>query len=114
MSRHVRTMFVSCRFQLLNPRTLRSQHLNKLVAIDGIVTKVGLVHPKLEKLVQYCEATGSMEVCPLASIIAAAPSACALTHFPPISSVAEAKKLSRRDILGSKSHFQHHRAKGRE
>jgi DNA replication licensing factor MCM3 len=36
--------------------------LNKLVAIDGIVTKVGLVHPKLERLVQYCEATGSMEV----------------------------------------------------
>jgi DNA replicative helicase MCM subunit Mcm2 (Cdc46/Mcm family) len=36
--------------------------LNQLVAIDGIVTKVGLVRPKLEKIVQYCEATGSMEV----------------------------------------------------
>jgi DNA replicative helicase MCM subunit Mcm2 (Cdc46/Mcm family) len=48
--------------QLLNPRTLRSHHLNQLVAIDGIVTKVGLVRPKLEKIVQYCEATGSMEV----------------------------------------------------
>jgi DNA replicative helicase MCM subunit Mcm2 (Cdc46/Mcm family) len=50
------------RTQLLNPRTLRSHHLNKLVAIDGIVTKVGLVQPKLEKIVQYCEATGSLEV----------------------------------------------------
>lgn len=46
---------------LLNPRTLRSHHLNQLVSIDGIVTKVGLVRPKLEKIVQYCEATGSME-----------------------------------------------------
>ena len=49
--------------QLLNPRTLRSHHLNQLVAIDGIVTKVGLIRPKLEKVVQYCEATGSLEVC---------------------------------------------------
>jgi hypothetical protein len=32
---------------------MRGHHLNKLVAIDdGIVTKVGLVWPKLEKIVQ--------------------------------------------------------------
>jgi DNA replicative helicase MCM subunit Mcm2 (Cdc46/Mcm family) len=67
---------VSCPVQLLNPRTLRSHHLNKLVAIDGIVTKVGLVHPKLERLVQYCEATGSMEVRPHARPLPPAASVC--------------------------------------
>ncbi len=80
--------------QLLNPRTLRSQHLNKLVAIDGIVTKVGLVHPKLERLVQYCEATGSMEVNSFSAAVAAAPPACSSNPAPTRSIRCRSQKIT--------------------
>ncbi|CEH16256.1 mcm-domain-containing protein [Ceraceosorus bombacis] len=42
----------------VNPRTLRSQHLGKLMSLEGIVTKCSLVRPKVLKSVHYCEATG--------------------------------------------------------
>ncbi|SCV01979.1 LANO_0F14510g1_1 [Lachancea nothofagi CBS 11611] len=42
----------------LSPRTLNSHHLNKLLSIEGIVTKVSLVRPKLLRSVHYAEKTG--------------------------------------------------------
>ncbi|SCU88131.1 LAMI_0D08900g1_1 [Lachancea mirantina] len=42
----------------LSPRTLRSHHVNKLLSIEGIVTKVSLVRPKLIRSVHYAEKTG--------------------------------------------------------
>ena len=100
--------------QLLNPRTLRSHHLNQLVSIDGIVTKVGLVRPKLEKIVQYCEATGSMEVCSCSSAPASAPSSsCSILNilFPSLR-VSETEKLLRLHIFGSKCYFKRNCPKG--
>ncbi|KAL9083329.1 MAG: hypothetical protein Q9159_005836 [Coniocarpon cinnabarinum] len=38
-----------------NPRTLRSQHLNHMVSLEGIVTKCSLVRPKVIKSVHYNE-----------------------------------------------------------
>ena len=38
-----------------NPRTLRSQHLNHMVSLEGIVTKCSLVRPKVVKSVHYNE-----------------------------------------------------------
>ncbi|TGZ85068.1 MCM-domain-containing protein [Ascodesmis nigricans] len=40
----------------VNPRTLGSKHLNHLVSLEGIVTKVSLVRPKVVKSVHYNEA----------------------------------------------------------
>lgn len=42
----------------LSPRTLNSHHLNKLISVEGIVTKVSLVRPKLLRSVHYAEKTG--------------------------------------------------------
>lgn len=42
----------------LSPRTLNSHYLNKLLSIEGIVTKVSLVRPKLLRSVHYAEKTG--------------------------------------------------------
>ena len=43
-------------------RTLTSSHINNLVCIEGIVTKVSLVRPKVTTSVHYCPATSkSME-----------------------------------------------------
>ncbi|CAG8593844.1 5274_t:CDS:10 [Acaulospora colombiana] len=42
----------------LNPGTLRSFHLGKLVSIEGIVSRCSLVRLKLAKSVHYCEKTG--------------------------------------------------------
>ncbi|KAF2817434.1 MCM-domain-containing protein [Mytilinidion resinicola] len=39
-----------------NPRTLGSQHLNRMVSLEGIVTKCSLVRPKVIKSVHYNEA----------------------------------------------------------
>ena len=41
----------------LSPRTLNSQFLNRLVSIEGIVTKTSLVRPKLIRSVHYAEKT---------------------------------------------------------
>ncbi|KAK0627712.1 MCM2/3/5 family-domain-containing protein [Immersiella caudata] len=41
-----------------NPRTLSSQMLNKMVSIEGIVTRCSLIRPKVVKSVHYTEATG--------------------------------------------------------
>jgi DNA replication licensing factor MCM3 len=36
-----------------NPRSLSSSHLNKMVALEGIVTKCSLVRPKIIRSVHY-------------------------------------------------------------
>src|ERR1700737_3125049 len=41
----------------VNPRTLRAQHLGKMISLDGIVTRCSLVRPKMVKSVHYCEDT---------------------------------------------------------
>ncbi|CCH59061.1 hypothetical protein TBLA_0B02190 [Henningerozyma blattae CBS 6284] len=41
----------------LSPRTLTSQHLNKLVSLQGIITRTSLVRPKLLRSVHYTEKT---------------------------------------------------------
>jgi DNA replication licensing factor MCM3 len=38
-----------------NPRTLSSQHLNRMVSLEGIVTKCSLVRPKIVKSVHWNE-----------------------------------------------------------
>lgn len=38
-----------------NPRTLSSSHLNRMVSLEGIVTKCSLVRPKVIKSVHYNE-----------------------------------------------------------
>ncbi|CAO1639035.1 unnamed protein product [Sympodiomycopsis kandeliae] len=43
----------------VSPRTLRSQHLGRMVALEGIVTKCSLVRPKIVKSVHYCENTSN-------------------------------------------------------
>ena len=42
----------------LSPGTLNAMYLNKLVSIEGIVTKTSLVRPKLMRSVHYAEKTG--------------------------------------------------------
>ena len=41
----------------VNPRTLRSVHLGKMMSLEGIVTRCSLVRPKILKSVHYCETT---------------------------------------------------------
>ncbi|KAG0309549.1 MCM DNA helicase complex subunit [Dissophora globulifera] len=41
----------------VNPRTLRAKHLGKLVCLEGIVTRCGLVRPKVIHSVHYCPTT---------------------------------------------------------
>ncbi|EMR08884.1 hypothetical protein PNEG_02668 [Pneumocystis murina B123] len=43
--------------QHISPRTIRAQHLGKLVCLEGIVTRCSLVRPKIVKSVHYCEKT---------------------------------------------------------
>ncbi|RIA81678.1 MCM2/3/5 family-domain-containing protein [Glomus cerebriforme] len=43
----------------VNPRTLKSIHLGKLICIEGIVSRCSLVRLKLAKSVHYCEKTGN-------------------------------------------------------
>jgi DNA replication licensing factor MCM3 len=43
--------------QHLTPRTLTSSHLNRLVCLEGIVTKCTSVNPKIVQSVHYCPAT---------------------------------------------------------
>lgn len=43
----------------VSPRGLNSTLLNKLVEVEGIVTKCSSIRPKLEKAVQFCRATSS-------------------------------------------------------
>ncbi|CCD25813.2 MCM DNA helicase complex subunit MCM3 NDAI_0G00370 [Naumovozyma dairenensis CBS 421] len=42
----------------LSPRTLNAQFLNKLISVEGIVTRTSLVRPKLIRSVHYAEQTG--------------------------------------------------------
>lgn len=39
-----------------NPRTLTSTHLNRLISLEGIVTRCSLVRPKIIRSVHYNEA----------------------------------------------------------
>lgn len=39
-----------------NPRTLSSQHLNRMVSVEGIVTRCSLIRPKVVRSVHYNEA----------------------------------------------------------
>lgn len=41
----------------VTPRTIDSSHLSKMVSIEGIVTRVSLVRPKVIRSVHYAEAT---------------------------------------------------------
>jgi DNA replication licensing factor MCM3 len=41
----------------VNPRTLRAQHLGKMISLDGIITRCSLVRPKMVKSIHYCEQT---------------------------------------------------------
>lgn len=38
-----------------NPRTLGSSHLNRLICLEGIVTRCSLVRPKIIRSVHYSE-----------------------------------------------------------
>jgi DNA replication licensing factor MCM3 len=44
---------------LVNPRTIKSSYLGKLVCIEGIVTRCSLVRPKIVRSIHYCEETGN-------------------------------------------------------
>ena len=41
----------------VNPRSLRSSHVNKMISIEGIVTRCSLVRPKMLRSVHYCPET---------------------------------------------------------
>ncbi|OBT51629.1 hypothetical protein VE04_08113 [Pseudogymnoascus sp. 24MN13] len=43
-----------------NPRTINSSHLNRMVSLEGIVTKCSLVRPKIVKSVHYNEKEDKM------------------------------------------------------
>lgn len=42
---------------LMTPRGLKSKMLEKYVGVQGIVTRIGRVYPKLIKTVHFCELT---------------------------------------------------------
>jgi DNA replicative helicase MCM subunit Mcm2 (Cdc46/Mcm family) len=46
--------------QQVSPRALLAHMLGRLVCVEGIVTKLSLVRPKLVKTVHHCEATGQV------------------------------------------------------
>ena len=41
----------------VSPRTLRASQLNKMISLEGIVTRCSLVRPKMMKSVHYCPTT---------------------------------------------------------
>ncbi|KAL1748438.1 MCM2/3/5 family-domain-containing protein [Schizophyllum fasciatum] len=41
----------------VSPRTLHASHLNRMISLEGIITRCSLVRPKLAKSVHYCEET---------------------------------------------------------
>ena len=41
----------------VTPRGLKSELVNKFVQVQGIVTKMSIVKPKIQTSVHYCEAT---------------------------------------------------------
>jgi DNA replication licensing factor MCM3 len=43
--------------QKLSPRQLQSQHLGRLVCVEGIATRCSIVRPKVSRTVHYCEKT---------------------------------------------------------
>lgn len=47
---------------LVTPRGLTSQMVNNLVGVQGIITRISLVRPKLVKSMHYCEATKAFTV----------------------------------------------------
>lgn len=47
--------------QGVNPRSLSSEHISKLVSVEGIVTKCSSVRPKVVRSVHYCPVTGAFQ-----------------------------------------------------
>ena len=41
----------------VSPRTLRASQLNKMISLEGIITRCSLVRPKMTKSVHYCPTT---------------------------------------------------------
>ncbi len=41
----------------VTPRGLKAELVNKYVAVNGIVTKMSIVKPRIQTSVHYCEAT---------------------------------------------------------
>lgn len=41
----------------VSPRTLKSEHLGKMISLEGIITRCSLVRPKMLKSVHYCPET---------------------------------------------------------
>ncbi len=41
----------------MTPRGLKAELVNKFVAVNGIVTKMSIVKPRIQTSVHYCEAT---------------------------------------------------------
>lgn len=41
----------------VSPRTLQAAHLNKMISLEGIITRCSLVRPKMLKSVHYCADT---------------------------------------------------------
>lgn len=41
----------------VSPRTLKSEHLGKMISLEGIITRCSLVRPKMLKSVHYCPDT---------------------------------------------------------
>ncbi|KAL5534587.1 hypothetical protein ACEPAG_1050 [Sanghuangporus baumii] len=66
--------------QHVSPRTLRATHVNKMVSIDGIVTRCSLVRPKMLKSVHYCAETGQFHAREYRD-------ATATSNLPPTSSI---------------------------
>ncbi|KAM6498007.1 MCM2/3/5 family domain containing protein [Amanita muscaria] len=41
----------------VSPRTLQAAHLNKMISLEGIITRCSLVRPKMVRSVHYCQET---------------------------------------------------------
>ncbi len=42
---------------LVTPRGLKANLINQMVSVQGIVTRISIVKPKIQTSVHYCEAT---------------------------------------------------------